>query len=294
MPRRDRRARRRGRSTGVPTTAVVLVLAAVFVLGGARCATSAAPDGDGTTNDWQFRAALYTWLTAQQGTVTQGGRTVHVDVTMSDVFDLLGDGDALGGAGYFDVFNRPTRLGGYVNAVGSVVDTSAKKNRSVFGLDSSLAFVEWGVTYRLWQAWWGEDTDDPRTMWLEALVGGRYTYMSNTITVSRTQSDFERDVSSTAGFTDPIVGGRWLADLPYGFGLAFRGDIGGFGAGSQLSWSLASTLTYDLPWTLGGGPLALGAGYRIISFDYEDGSGESRQDIELEFKGPTLGVLANF
>lgn len=262
----------------------------------AAAPAAASGDGDGTTSPWQFRLALYSWITEQHGTVTQGGRTVHVDVGFDDVFDLLGAGDALGGAGYFDVYNIPTRLGGFVNAVGSVVDTSAKQNRATFGLDSSLAFVEWGLTYRFWQAWFGDpdaDDADQRTMWLEGLVGGRYTHMGNTITVSHADLPFERDVSSNVDFVDPIVGGRWRAGFPHGIGLTFNGDIGGFDAGSKLSWSLASTVTFELP-PLAGAALNIAAGYRIISIDYHDGAGASLREFDLEFRGPLLGLTARF
>src|SRR5262249_14605086 len=142
---RDARARR---------GACVVLVVATLLLGIASRARASDDVSDGESRI-EVRAAFYSWLTAQQGTVTQGGRTVRVDVGLDDVFDLLGNGDALGGAGYFDLYDRPTRLGGFVNAVGSVVDSDAKKGRADFGLDSSLAFVEWGVTYRLWEAWFG-------------------------------------------------------------------------------------------------------------------------------------------
>jgi len=34
-----------------------------------------------------------------------------------------------------------------------------------------------------------------------------------------------------------------------------------------------------------------GVGYEIISFDYEDGTGDAPREIDLEFRGPMLDLL---
>jgi hypothetical protein len=133
----------RGGGAWLVACAVLATIALALGAAAVSHARDAASDGESRI---EMRVSLYSWLTAQHGTVTQGGRTVKVDVGLDDVFDLLGNGDALGGAGYFDLYDRPTHLGGFVNAVGSVVDSSAKQSRADLGLDSSLASVEWGVT----------------------------------------------------------------------------------------------------------------------------------------------------
>lgn len=256
-----------------------------------RAVANDAPVEHDAKPTWLFRADFYSWLTTQHGTVTQRGRTVVVDVDLHDVFDLLGNGDAIGGAGHVEAHHVPSRVTLFADAAGTVVDTAAKNSQGRATLDSSLAFVEWALGYRIWQATFGDE--DERAMWLEPIVGGRYTYSSNTIGITPTG---RRTVTaeSSIDFVDPFVGGRWLLELPYGFGLSWRADIGGFGAGSQLSWSMVTTASYTLPWQIAGAPLLVGAGYKIISFDYEDGTGDARRDIDLEFRGPLLGFGTRF
>ena len=43
----------------------------------------------------------YAWIAGEFGTVDVKGHTFKLDTTLYDVFSLLADGDALGGAGYF-------------------------------------------------------------------------------------------------------------------------------------------------------------------------------------------------
>ena len=266
---------------------LLLVLLRVLLM----VATGSARAADDSASDWRFHLDAYSWLTTEHGSVTTGGKTVAVDTDLHDVFDLLGAGDALGGAGHFEAHHVPSRISLFTDAVGSVVDTGASSSLGKAKLDSSLAFIEWGVGYRIWQASFGDQGE--RTMWLEPFVGGRYTYLGNAISITPNELPTQK-AESNVDFVDPFVGGRWALDLPYGFGVTWRADIGGFDTGSKLSWSMVSTVTYALPWTLAGAPLFVGSGYKIISFDYEDGSGDAQRNTDLEFRGPMLGLGAHF
>ena len=76
--------------------------------------------------------------------------------------------------------------------------------------------------------------------------------------------------------------------------LLFRGDIGGFGAGSQLAWSLLAGFRYETPWSVGPARLNAFAAYKVYDFDYESGSGSARRAIAEEYRGPALGLGAAF
>ena len=69
--------------------------------------------------------------------------------------------------------------------------------------------------------------------------------------------------------------------------LDFRGDIGGFGASSDLIWGLVGDVKYWLPWT----PWAIqpwfAIGYRAVAFN-RDFAGSN--NIDLQFRGPTRGA----
>jgi hypothetical protein len=64
-----------------------------------------------------------------------------------------------------------------------------------------------------------------------------------------------------------------------------RGDVGGFGVGSDSTWNTAGLFIWQ-PWK----HVALAAGYRALNQDYESGS---RQDIykwDVLMHGPIAGI----
>ena len=132
-------------------------------------------------------------------------------------------------------------------------------------------------------------------MWFELIAGGRWNRISTEIAFARR----DQDSKSKIAFTDPLVGGRFL--VPFyasssmgSFALRFRGDVGGFGIGSDLSWSATGMLEWDMPWTLAGGEVALLAGYKAYSL--RKGGVERGNDASLELRsgGPALGLAFSF
>jgi hypothetical protein len=68
-----------------------------------------------------------------------------------------------------------------------------------------------------------------------------------------------------------------------------RADIGGFGVGSDLTWSALAALDWSLSESFG-----LVFGYRALDTDYSDGSGENRFAFDMLVSGPLLGLRYNF
>ena len=93
--------------------------------------------------------------------------------------------------------------------------------------------------------------------------------------------------SNSWAWADPLIGVRWEVPVLDRLSLDFRGDIGGFGASSDLIWGLVSDVKYWLPWT----PWALqpwfAIGYRAVAFN-RDFAGSN--NIDLQFRGPTRGA----
>jgi hypothetical protein len=78
------------------------------------------------------------------------------------------------------------------------------------------------------------------------------------------------------GFTDPVVGARFRRYLSDKFWLNIRGDVGGFGVGSDFSWFVAAAGGYRLS-----NLLSIDFGYRIWDFDYESDDDLKRLDMAL-------------
>ncbi len=112
---------------------------------------------------------------------------------------------------------------------------------------------------------------------IDFLFGARY--YSQDIKVPPTPVALRED------WVDPIVGGRWIAPLSEKWTLLIRGDIGGFGAGSDLSWQAKALLNWQ-PWK----HTAINAGIRALGVDYETGSGLDRFAYDATTWGPVFGV----
>ena len=243
---------------------------------------------------WQFDvAAPYLWLPEEHGRIGLGPVSVPVDVDFDEIFNLMGKGDLLGGAGHFEAYNQDLHLALFFDATGSVVDAEAGLANVPGGkveADSSLVFLEWAAGYRIGPM--PLDRAATRKFWVEPFVGARYYHMGNGIEIRRNGVPLA-DVSSSSDWADPILGIRWSLGLLEQLALRFRADIGGFGAGSELAWSLNSLFEYTLPWTILSAPLVAGAGYKVLDFDYESG-GKPDKDIQLNFRGPLLGLGVRF
>ena len=84
---------------------------------------------------------------------------------------------------------------------------------------------------------------------------------------------------------DPIVGVRYLYDFGNKWMISARGDIGGFGVGSDFTWNVLALVHFQ-PWKYA----AIIAGYRVLDQDYEDGSGANRFAYDMRLKGPVLAL----
>ena len=84
---------------------------------------------------------------------------------------------------------------------------------------------------------------------------------------------------------DPIFGLRGRYYVSRAWFLNLYGDVGGFGAGSELSWQVLGGVGVQVShWC------DVELGYRALYFDYE--SGRTRQEITTH--GPIIGAIIHF
>ena len=94
-------------------------------------------------------------------------------------------------------------------------------------------------------------------------------------------------VSSTAGWGDPLIAGRYHRELGNGFGLTAYGDVGGFGVGAHIDWQVIGTIDYALSsW------INLRLGYRSLNFNYQ--ASDSNLGFNVHMKGPILAGTFRF
>jgi hypothetical protein len=257
---------------------------------------------------WEVEVLVPMWIFGNYGTVKVADRVARVDVSPGDTIDLLTSGDALAGEGYFELrydnfFTYADALGGYVEtSVSETVPTDRFPRLSGLDIDADLklklVLADFGVGYRLGQ-WWLPNRRRPVTIGL--FTGARYYWFHTRVrasssiraTLPRRELEVHRaaDVSDEFDWADPFVGVRWEVPVLDCLSLEFRGDIGGFDAGSELAWNVVGGLRYWVDWHPFSTRPWLGAGYRALGFEYEPGS---QSKLDLQFRGPYGGIGVAF
>jgi hypothetical protein len=92
-------------------------------------------------------------------------------------------------------------------------------------------------------------------------------------------------VEQSTSWVDPIVGVRLGVELPDRFFLGALGDVGGFGAGSELTWQAFAGFGYRFNprWSVT-------AGYRALGLDFKRGGFE----LDAIMHGPVAGIGFRF
>lgn len=87
------------------------------------------------------------------------------------------------------------------------------------------------------------------------------------------------------GFLDPILGFKGKFELGKKWHLPYYFDIGGFGAGSQLTTQAAASIDYSFTnW------FSMGLGYRYLHYDF----GDAKLVKTLNLKGVMIGLSFSF
>ncbi|UPY38443.1 hypothetical protein [Sediminicoccus sp. KRV36] len=94
-----------------------------------------------------------------------------------------------------------------------------------------------------------------------------------------------RSADSTTSWVDPIISVRATLRLNASLSFTAYGDVGGFGAGSQLTWQAMGTLDWRI-----NERLSASIGYRHIHIDYEKG----RANLAVDLSGPIIGATYRF
>ena len=226
---------------------------------------------------WKFIAAPYLWAMSIDGDVTIGNRTA--DFTIDFVDDILSELD-FAALGHLEV--QKGRWGLFFDNVYS--DISAKEQTALgeVKLDNSLFIMELGAIWRIMD-WSGDTSQEPSGVF-ELIGGARYWHIENEISVSNIEIR-----EKTADWTDPFIGARMLIPLSERLMLTLRGDVGGFGVGSDFTWNVVGLLGYEFTEMI-----SAWAGYRAIGVEFEEGDGINRYEIDATFHGPMIGAMFRF
>lgn len=126
---------------------------------------------------------------------------------------------------------------------------------------------------------------------LEAGIGGRLNNIQADLDINRNEigggtTPLSAEISET--WIDPIVLVRVTGDINNKWMFQFRGDVGGFGIGSDISYQLQGLVGYRFTQVF-----QLTTGYRILSMDYDEGTGENRFRYNMKIFGPMIKLGFN-
>jgi hypothetical protein len=220
--------------------------------------------------DWRQTVFLYGMGAMIEGDAQVGDLQVDVDMNMSDFFDNL----KFGAMAAYRIENELWSFTGDVTYMNLGASNTTERGRASAGLDTEQITVMATAGRRVMPH-------------LEALLSLAYFDVSADLRVRLLQQ--VRTASRDASWVDPLIGLNY--DIPVSSRVRFtlRGDIGGFGVGSDLTWHALTKFTYQqsdrFSWYLG---------YRAIAYDYEDGKGRNYQNYDLVQHGPGAGIAFAF
>lgn len=235
-----------------------------------------APAALAAEGDWEHTGVFYVMGAAIDGETQIGDLVVPVDMSISDVFDALEFG-AMGayradnGTWSFTVDTTFMGLGG----------TAATERGIVTGDVDIDQFTLMGTVGRR------------LTPNLEALFSLSYFDLSADLDVvirnALTQEETVRKASTDASWVDPLIGLQYNVPIGEDWRFNLRGDIGGFGIGSDFAYQVLANFRWQANERFG-----VVFGYRLIGFDYEDGHDADYERFDLIEQGPLAGLTISF
>jgi len=260
---------------------LVVTVLAPWAYAQAPAQKPAVPDSE----KWEFGIVPYFWGTQIDSRVTVKGYDATSTTYFSDIWDNL-DGAFLV---HMEAM-KGGKWGFFVDAIYLKVQDEGEFKRAralrpdpptrelTFTTESWI--VEFGGMYRLGK--WPMEGKPGQAVTLDGLVGGRYWDMSMDLDTST-----RIHPSGSDQWVDPFIGAQVKVDITKQLSFILRGDIGGFGVGSQISYNGFALFGYSFTPNF----TAL-LGYRALYIDYKKSSSDFR--AKETFQGPIAGLAIIF
>ena len=238
---------------------------------------------DFVSEDWQFQVTPWLWALSIGGDTTVRGITTDIDIGFSDILDQLNFGL------FLEAEARKNRLGFYANLMYADLGTNAGVGPLDIEVGSNVLMVGAGLGYRMGPWPLGDGSGVDRTVLVvDPFVGFRYTDLNVDLDVGGGP-----DVGTGQDWVDPVFGVRTILQIDPDWRLIALGDVGGFGAGSDLTWQAAGLVGYSFG-LLGENDATALVGYRALGQDFDTGSGSGRFDWDVVYQGPIASLAIRF
>jgi hypothetical protein len=243
---------------------------AVAVIGALVLSAPVAQAQEVAAGDWKQTVFIYGMGAAIDGDAQIGPLKLPVDVSISDLFDAL----KFGAMGSYRIENDEWSFMGDITYMTLGWNARGERGKVSGDLDIDQFTFMASAGRRL----------SPH---VEGLLSLAYFNLSTDLAVRVLEQ--RQSASRDADWIDPLLGLQYAAPFADKWSYTLRGDIGGFGIGSDLSWQLLTVVrrqnTDRFSWFVG---------YRALGFDYEDGKGANFQHYDLTQQGPLAGIAISF
>lgn len=240
----------------------IIATGMLILLIGLVCPASQAEESK-SNSDWAFTLApMYLWAVSIDGDQTVKGHTVDLDVPFSEIFDDLN------GALTFHFEGMHKQRWGFLTDLNYIV---LEMDDGSTDVDFTEIMFELAGFYRITKG----------THAIDGLAGLRYSSMEVDLNLPSPLPS----VDQRKDWVDPYLGLRWQWKFAENWGSRLRGDVGGFGIGSDKTYNLVGLVDFK-PWT----HVGLFGGYRVLYQDYSTGSGKNRFSYDATMHGPAMGL----
>lgn len=228
------------------------------------------------TKKWNFLADVYIMFPYMDGEVGLGNSlTVPIDANPGDIFSKL----KMAGMVYLEAHTSKWAITS--DFVSMNLNQEITPGTLLHAGDVSAKQFIWepAALYRIVPFW-------------EVGIGGRLNSLSTDIDVRRNvlpAGTEEVTKSGSKTWFDPILISRLCGDINDKWLFQFRGDLGGFGVGSDFTWQLQAYAGYRFTKVF-----QLTAGYRVLSLDYDNGVDTERFIFNVDEFGPVVRLGLNF
>ena len=241
--------------------------------------------------NWALQVTPYMWAAGLDGHISpfRRGPAIGVEKSFSDVWDDLNFG------GFVNIWGRYDRF--VFSGDIMYVDTTDGHGTGPLpaftipgvgtippggNIDAKVDTKQFTATLM-----GGYRVIDTPQFTLDALGGARFWHISNDVTLTGSLGPVSGSVShgESFGWVDPLVGLRAFLPLTEKLSLQGQADIGGFGAGSDLTWSALATVNYVF-----NDRLSASVGYKVLDVDYDHGG----HVYDTRLSGPVLGMTYRF
>jgi opacity protein-like surface antigen len=261
--------------------------------------------------DWRVTIMPYLWALGINGTTAARDETIGTNLSFIDLLTKVSTLPLEFGA-RFEARNGPFAVYGdffwaQLRASGSALALRTPFTGISLTADATghlkftvKSILEAGGAYEL--ARWSNGGAAYTA--IDALAGLRYWNISANVGLDITGSvnvpalglsqagQLAIDSSGDLNWVDPLVGVRIRQQLTSGDEFQLKGDIGGFGVGSKISWQAFGGYAHNFEF--GGLNWSSMIGYRALEVDYSQGSGLRQSGINTVLQGPIAAIGLRF